>query len=334
MGLGIGPNKDRVQAAIKELQQKKAAEAAAAGNGEGKENEAPATPAPQSGGGGSPAKASSKRDRDPNEKAAALAATKLVKKKQRKRFIPKDPCLFFLYYFGLVIVAACVVRVINGPFQFEQKILAERDRIREIQDANEEALRVMKESIPLVFAAGDGNTTEVERLLALGQDVMERSPAGETPLHTAAISGKPVIVKMLLDAGADPDARTMGREYLKMTPAHWMVFGNKREALKILIDAGADVNAMNTKGKTPTDMAWDLPKDTREGILTLLLENGGKKGEDLNEDPPEDDPDPPEDDPDPAEATTATDAEEVEPAEPAEAGEPASPADAESAAEL
>ena len=124
-----------------------------------------------------------------------------------------------------------------------------------------------------------------------------------------------------------------------MTPAHWMVFGNKQEALKILIDAGADVNAMNTKGKTPTDMAWDLPKDTREEILTLLLENGGKKGEDLNEDPPEDDPDPSEDDPDPAEATTATDAEEVEPrrvepAEPAEAGEPASPADAESAAEL
>ena len=317
MGLGIGPNKDRVQAAIKELQQKKAAEAAAAGNGEGKENEAPATPAPQSGGGGSPAKASSKRDRDPNEKAAALAATKLVKKKQRKRFIPKDPCLFFLYYFGLVIVAACVVRVINGPFQFEQKILAEREKIREVKEANEWALQVMKENIPLVFAAGDGNTTEVERLLALGQDVMQRSPAGETPLHTAGISGKPVIVKMLLDAGADPDARTMGREYLKMTPAHWMVFGNKREALKILIDAGADVNAMNTKGKTPTDMAWDLPKDTREGILTLLLENGGKKGEDLDEDPPEDDPDP-------AEATT----EEVEPAEEVE------PVDAESAAEL
>ena len=328
MGLGIGPNKDRVQAAIKELQQKKAAEAAAAGNGEGKENEAPATPAPQSGGGGSPAKASSKRDRDPNEKAAALAATKLVKKKQRKRFIPKDPCLFFLYYFGLVIVAACVVRFINGPFQFEQKILAERERVREIKDANDEALRVMKESIPLVFAAGDGNITEVERLLALGQDVMERSPAGETPLHTAAISGKPAIVKMLLDAGADPNARTMGKEYLKMTPAHWMVFGNKREALKILIDAGADVNAMNTKGETPTDMAWNLPKDTREGILTLLLENGGKKGEDLNEDPPEDDPDP-------AEATTATDdAEEGETAEEVEPAEEVETADAESAAEL
>ena len=149
---------------------------------------APATPAPQSGGGGSPAKASSKRDRDPNEKAAALAATKLVKKKQRKRFIPKDPCLFFLYYFGLVIVAACVVRVINGPFQFEQKILAEREKIREVKEANEWALQVMKENIPLVFAAGDGNTTEVERLLALGQDVMQRSPAGERPRCTPPAS--------------------------------------------------------------------------------------------------------------------------------------------------
>ena len=310
MGLGIGPTKDRVQAAIKEINMKKAAEQAAAANGEGKENEAPATPKPQS---GSPAKA--KRERDPAERAAALAATKLAKKKQRRRFIPKDPCVFFLYYFGLIIVGACIVRFFNGPFQFEQKLTAEREKIREIQVAKEEALQMMKTSIPLVFAAGDGNITEVERLLSLGQDVMERSPAGETPLHTAAISGKPRIVKMLMDAGADADARTMGREYLKMTPAHWMVYGNHVDGMKVLIDAGADINAMNTKGETPVDMAWNLPKESREAILTLLLENGGKKGETLDQDLiPEDDPDPSADETTAAETTEdgEADAEEGE----------------------
>ena len=145
MGLGIGPTKDRVQAAIKEINMKKAAEQAAAANGEGKENEAPATPKPQS---GSPAKA--KRERDPAERAAALAATKLAKKKQRRRFIPKDPCVFFLYYFGLIIVGACVVRFFNGPFQFEQKLTAEREKIREIQVAKEEALQMMKTSMQTI----------------------------------------------------------------------------------------------------------------------------------------------------------------------------------------
>ena len=174
---------------------------------------------------------------------------------------------------------------------------------------------MMKTSIPLVFAAGDGNITEVERLLSLGQDVMERSPAGETPLHTAAISGKPRIVKMLMDAGADADARTMGREYLKMTPAHWMVYGNHVDGMKVLIDAGADINAMNTKGETPVDMAWNLPKESREAILTLLLENGGKKGETLDQDLiPEDDPYPSADETTAAETTEdgEADAEEGE----------------------
>mmetsp|Transcript_3087 Transcript_3087/g.11491 ORF Transcript_3087/g.11491 Transcript_3087/m.11491 type:complete len:209 (-) Transcript_3087:46-672(-) len=161
-----------------------------------------------------------------------------------------------------------------------------------------------------------------------GVDGRQLERTRRTPLMVAASHGGLEVLSYLLRAGADPNARTMGKEYLKMTPAHWMVFGNKREALKILIDAGADVNAMNTKGETPTDMAWNLPKDTREGILTLLLENGGKKGDDLDEDPPEDDPDP-------AEATTATDdAEEGETAEEVEPAEEVETADAESAAEL
>jgi hypothetical protein len=43
------------------------------------------------------------------------------------------------------------------------------------KQAHASKLRV---EIPLIFAAGDGNLAEVQRLLAAGHDVMERSKVG------------------------------------------------------------------------------------------------------------------------------------------------------------
>ena len=67
-------------------------------------------------------------------------------------------------------------------------------------------------------------------------------------------SGTPSVVKTLLDAGADPNARDEDG----FTPLHVAAGHSKTPAVvKILLDAGADPNARTTTGKT----AWDLIPD-------------------------------------------------------------------------
>ena len=82
-----------------------------------------------------------------------------------------------------------------------------------------------------------------------------------------------------------------GGQYLKMTPTHWMVFGKHDAGVAELIKAGADINALNTKGQTPVDMAVSMGKHGVE-ILKMLHDAGGKSGTDTGKQPPEDDPPP------------------------------------------
>ena len=100
----------------------------------------------------------------------------------------------------------------------------------------------------------------------------------ETPLHVAGIKGDIRTVRLLLDAGADPNARTAGGQYLKMPPLAWYVYGGHSEGVEALIDAGADVNARNTKGQTALDMALGVG---REELVSLLKRGGAKEGKDI-----------------------------------------------------
>jgi ankyrin repeat protein len=62
----------------------------------------------------------------------------------------------------------------------------------------------------LVFASMCGQTEAVRLLLDAGVDVNAQPPGSHwtaTPLHTAAIQGQAVIVKLLLQRGADPTLR-------------------------------------------------------------------------------------------------------------------------------
>ena len=72
---------------------------------------------------------------------------------------------------------------------------------------------------PLLYAAGEGDAKAIRKLLAAGADPnAEKSPYGETPLHTAAIPGHAEVTKLLLDAGAVVDARTLPGAGIAMTP--------------------------------------------------------------------------------------------------------------------
>jgi len=66
---------------------------------------------------------------------------------------------------------------------------------------------------------------------------------GESCLHLAAIPGSSELTKLLLDAGADPNARSTFEGGLRMHPLSWNVYGGHADSVKILLEKGASVNA-------------------------------------------------------------------------------------------
>jgi uncharacterized protein len=75
-------------------------------------------------------------------------------------------------------------------------------------DANQESRHAQIVVRPLHSAAADGGSTEVAQLLLdAGADVNAKQPGGFTPLHAAAQVGNEELVALLLERGADPAAR-------------------------------------------------------------------------------------------------------------------------------
>src|SRR5579859_4542752 len=75
------------------------------------------------------------------------------------------------------------------------------------------------------------------------------SSLGETPLHYAATFGNPDAVRVLLERGADPNARNRAGA----TP---LIYGAYNfEKSRLLVEKGADVNARAQNGTTPLMIA-------------------------------------------------------------------------------
>jgi len=224
---------------------------------------------------GTPAKAPAAKD----SAGAKSKAKTPAKPKSAKMVRQRDPVGFMVKFFFVTFCVLGATRLLFGPFPLETRVLEKRARWIEERRAFVEAKREQEEALkrvaPLVFAAGEGDLEETQRLLRLGEDVAQRTAAGETALHTAGIRGNPEVVHALIQAGADVNARTNGGTYLKMTPLHWMTYGRHLSGMRLLLDAGADVNAMNTRGETAIDMAEGFGKGGKLE-MEMLMEYGGK----------------------------------------------------------
>ena len=80
-----------------------------------------------------------------------------------------------------------------------------------------------------------------------GFNVDEDQGKGFNALMIAARSGKIKGVELLLDLGADPNAK----DNYDWTPLHWASHYGKTEAIELLLKAGSDVDAKNNNGYTP-----------------------------------------------------------------------------------
>ena len=127
---------------------------------------------------------------------------------------------------------------------------------------------------PLHRAVRKNDLPMIEVLLDAGADVDARDGGGGTPLHVAAnYSDKLAVSKVLLAAGADVNARDSNWN----TPLHELARFNHPlgdqsvELARILIDAGANVETRQRHGNTPLHYAArreEIP------IVEVLLEAG------------------------------------------------------------
>tara|TARA_B110000467_G_scaffold47422_1_gene43429 strand:+ start:2610 stop:4241 length:1632 start_codon:yes stop_codon:yes gene_type:complete len=91
---------------------------------------------------------------------------------------------------------------------------------------------------PIWDAASDGDIEAIEAHIAADTDLDEQNEIGYRPLHYGVMQTRPVVLALLLDAGADPDAVNNQAK----TPLDLAISGSKDEIIDLLLEAGASVD--------------------------------------------------------------------------------------------
>src|SRR5262245_14450225 len=113
-------------------------------------------------------------------------------------------------------------------------------------------------AIPIAACAAESNITDqfydairrddaaaAQALLRSGKNVNVKDNRGRTPLMYAAAVGSEAMMRRLIEAGADVNARTN----FDATALMWC--NNSPSRVKLLVEHGADVNARSKQGHTP-----------------------------------------------------------------------------------
>ncbi|KAJ9586395.1 hypothetical protein L9F63_019976 [Diploptera punctata] len=145
------------------------------------------------------------------------------------------------------------VEIIN----FLNTTLQNINKGREDDENSEDYKTKTQENIlPLLEAVKLGDLEAMGNILDEGIDPNERDNDGWTPLHRAVESGNTMIVKMLVEHGADLFAHI--HSHSGDLPIHTAAVNNKIQIINYFINNGVPVDARNYLGTTPLLAAvWD-----------------------------------------------------------------------------
>lgn len=128
---------------------------------------------------------------------------------------------------------------------------------------------------PLHAAVLSGNEAIVKLLLEHGAEVDARDCKGFTPLHLSARqAGSEEIVKALLDYGADPNARSRESHMTPLLEAAW---AGRAKVVESLCLHGANVDVMDDYDITPVKAASLGKRQRHLDAISVLHLYGAKE---------------------------------------------------------
>jgi ankyrin repeat protein len=138
------------------------------------------------------------------------------------------------------------------------------------------AIAEEREDLDVFEAAAIG---DVERLRALLDEYAGLPVAwtedGFTALHLAAFFGHPEAAQLLVERGANLEARSTNEKFaLDAAPLHSASAAGQLEVCRVLLDAGADVNAVQHGGYTAL---LDAAANKNQELVDFLLERGANR---------------------------------------------------------
>jgi ankyrin repeat protein len=152
----------------------------------------------------------------------------------------------------------------HEPNVHEAAAIGDTDRLRALLDRDPALVNAWSPDggQPLHFAAFFGRVDACRLLLDRGADVDEHARGfnGVAPINSAAANdAKPndvctEIVRLLLDAGADPEAAQGGGS----TALHSAAFDRNAELARLLVERGLDPDRATDDGRTARSLAPDL----------------------------------------------------------------------------
>jgi len=160
----------------------------------------------------------------------------------------------FLLIFG--VTTGCVAGEEENEALWTAVVLGDIGRVQEALradaavNADIKAPKVFVGQTALMRAAYDGHVAIVRLLLKAGANVNAKDREGSTALLSAATRGHVEIVRLLLKASADVNAKN---EYGN-TALYSAALFNHIEIVQLLLKAGADILAKNGHGSTVLEM--------------------------------------------------------------------------------
>jgi len=169
---------------------------------------------------------------------------------------PTSPILLAVYHGRADIAGLFTAR--GAALSFAEAIaLGDAERVRELlqDDPSLVARRTPDGFAPAALAIFFRHPELARELIERGADVSlaADNPQKVAPLHAAAAVADAASMRLLLERGADPNARQQGG----YTPLHGSASRGDLESAKILLEHGADREAKNDDGKTAVDVAYE-----------------------------------------------------------------------------